>query len=49
VAFSGYEQEPYAAMVRYEDLRESDEGAAVQGAASWVICPIKTELVPVWS
>ena len=33
MAFSRYEQEPYAAMVRYEDLREPDEGAAIQGAA----------------
>jgi hypothetical protein len=29
VAISGYEQESHAALVRHEDLREPDEGAAV--------------------
>jgi hypothetical protein len=33
VVVSGYEQERYAAMVRYEGLREQDEGEAISGAA----------------
>jgi hypothetical protein len=33
MAFSRYQQEPHPALVRYEDLRESNEGAAIQGSA----------------
>jgi hypothetical protein len=33
VAVFGYEQESHAALVRHEDLRESDEGTAIQGIA----------------
>jgi hypothetical protein len=29
MVFSGYEQEPPAALVRYDALRESSEGAAI--------------------
>jgi len=34
VAFSRYQQKPYAALVRHEDLWKPDEGAAIQSAAS---------------
>ncbi len=43
VAFSRYQQEPYAAVVRYEDLREPDEGAAIQGATSGLTAPSNAE------
>jgi len=41
MAFSRYQQEPHPALVRYEDLRESNEGAAIQGSAPGLsyVCP----------
>ena len=36
LAFSRYQQESHAALVRYEDLRKSHEGAAIQGSAPGV-------------
>jgi hypothetical protein len=38
MAFFGYQQEPHAAMVRHEGLRESDEGAAIQSATPGLNC-----------
>ena len=34
LAFSGYQQESHPAMVRYEDLRQPDEGATTPGTLS---------------
>jgi hypothetical protein len=41
MAFSRYEQKSHAALVRYEDLRQSHEGAAIQGSAPGLkyVCP----------